>query len=566
MVKPYQLCLLMMLLITSLSLQAATLQATVDRNPVSENDTVQLILTLRDYDGPINPDLTALEGLFDILGSQQSSQVSIINGRMDSTKQLHITLAPKQTGILVIPGIDIGNLQSQPITLQVVKSGSQQAGQISEIALEVEVDNTTPYRQQQVILTVRLIHAVNLAEGVLPDPEIPGVEIHKLGDDNSYQTVRDGRRLGVIERRYALLPQQSGEVTIPSILFRGRAQERGMGSFGGLFSQGRQLQARSRPITLNVKPQPQRNSGIPWLPAKNLTLQAEWSPKQPQFRVGEPITRTLTLQALGLSANQLPELSLTPQEGFKVYPDQPQLETDTHQQGVIGTRIEKYAIVPTKVGEITLPPINLTWWSSEQNKFNVIKLPAETIQVLAAAADSNPAVNLATVPPASNSTTSPPIVMVENNTLLWPWQLATALFALAWLITLLLWWRKAPQPLSPGRQKRATNNSSTGASLSDIANACRHNQPEKARDALLAWGKTHNPQQPPHSLIELAKQLDQPQAQQALKQLDEALYKTQQNWDGNACWQAVEEALKKTKSEHKNTDSSKLPGLYDAPQ
>ncbi|VAW89162.1 hypothetical protein MNBD_GAMMA18-2002 [hydrothermal vent metagenome] len=557
MVRPHQLCLLVILLIIALPLQAASLQATVDRNPISENETVQLTLTLRDYDGPINPDLTALEGLFDILGSQQSSQVSIINGRMDSTKQLHITLAPKQTGRLVIPSIDIGTLQSQPITLQVVKSASQQAGQISEIALEVEVDNTSPYRQQQVILTVRLIHAVNLAEGVLPDPEIPGVEIHKLGEDNGYQTVRDGRRLGVIERRYALLPQQSGEITIPRILFRGRAQERGMGSFGGLFSQGRQLQARSRPITLNVKPQPQRNSGIPWLPAKNLTLQVEWSPKQPQFRVGEPITRTLTLQALGLSANQLPELSLTPQEGFKVYPDQPQLKTDTHQQGVIGTRIEKYAIVPTKVGEITLPPINLTWWNSEQNRLSVIKLPAEIIQVLAATAESNPT---ALPLPAVNNTESAATI-IDNSTL-WPWQLASALLALAWLITLWLWWRKAPQPAPLDRRQTADSSSTLRISLNDIANTCRHNQPEKTRDALLAWGQTHNPQQPPHSLIELAKQLDQPQAQQALKKLDEILYKEKKNWDGNACWQAIEEALKSTRNEYKKTDSNKLPGLY----
>ncbi len=563
MVKPIQLCLLVILLIIVLPLQAASLQATVDRNPVSENNTLQLILTLRDYDGPINPDLTALEGLFDILGSQQSSQVSIINGRMDSTKQLHITLAPKQAGTLVIPGIDIGNLSSQPIILQVTKAGSQQRGQISDIALEAEVDITTPYRQQQVILTVRLVHAVNLAEGVLPDPEILGVEIYKLGDDNGYQTVRDGRRFGIIERRYALLPQQSGEITIPSILFRGRAQERGMGSFGGLFNQGRQLQARSKPITLNVKQQPQRNSGIPWLPAKNLTLQAEWSPKQSQFRVGEPITRTLTLQALGLSANQLPELSLTPQDGFKVYPDQPQLETDTHQQGVIGTRIEKYAIVPTKEGQITLPPINLTWWDSEQNRLSVIKLPAETIQVLAATTESSPTANLATAPSVANNPSNSPII-VDNSTL-WPWQIATALFALAWLITLWLWWKKAPQPSSSGRQK-TTSNSSTAASLRDIANACRHNQAEKARDALLAWGKTHKPQQPPHSLIELAKQLDQPQAQQALKKLDETLYKESQNWDGSACWQAIEEPLKKSRSEHKKTDGSKLPKLYGAPR
>ncbi len=531
----------------SLSAHAASLQATVDRNPISENETLQLTLTLRDYDGPANPDLTALEGLFDILGSTQSSQMSIINGRVDARKEVHISLAPKQVGNLVIPTIRIGNLESQPITLKVVKANAPQQGGITDIALEVEVDNQAPYLQQQVILTVKLKHAVNLAEGVLPDPEIPGVEVYKLGDDKGYQMIQNGRRIGVIERQYALLPQQSGEVTIPSILFRGRTQERGAGSFGGLFNspfnQGRQLQTRSQPIALQVKPQPQRQSGMAWLPASKLSLDESWSPTsangEPQFRVGEPITRTLTLRAEGLSANQLPELSLHPQSGFKVYPDQPQLETGTNQQGVVGTRIEKYAIVPTQAGTLTLPAITLPWWNSQSGKLEMIKLAEKTVQIAPAAAGSAPS------PMPQTEVAASPMQpgAASASPLLWPWQLATLLLAIAWLFTLWLWWRKQPLPSA-----KPDHSATLGkANLNTIKKACQANQSAQARNALLNWSHTHNPTSPAKNLVELAKQLNEEEAKQAIYQLDASLYKDGKEWDGSACWQAIAPALKHAK-------------------
>ncbi len=551
---------LLVMIFTTPLLQAATLQATVDRNPISENETLQLTLTLRDYDGPINPDLTILEGLFEILGSQQSSQVSIINGRIDSVKQMHITLAPKQAGSVVIPTIEVGNLQSQPITLQVVEASSPQAAQVRELALEVSVDITTPYLQQQVILTVRLMHTINLAEGVLPAPEIAGVEIYKLGDDKQYQTIQEGRRVGVIERRYALLPQQSGKIEIPTILFSGRSQARSMGSFGGLFNQGRAIQARSKPITLQVKPQPQRDSGIHWLPAMQLTLQEQWSPSQTPFRVGEPITRTLILQAHGLSASQLPELPLEPQAGFKIYPDQPQLETRTDPLGVIGTRVEKYAIVPTQEGRFTLPAITLTWWNSESERLEVARLAEKHIQVLPAQQAMN---TITTQPfkPATRETTAPSLPATSQLQPLWPWQLATALFAFAWLMTLWLGRKKHPQSKQPSGHNPAR---SPAISLKTIARACDSNQPQQARDALLLWGKAHHPQHPPRTLPELAQYIAQPQAQSALNQLDRALYTHDTNWDGKACWGAIESALKKAKISDQKSAQQRLPGLYDA--
>ncbi len=549
---------LLVMIFTTPLLQAATLQATVDRNPISENETLQLTLTLRDYDGPIDPDLTILEGLFDILGSQQSSQVSIINGRMDSVKQLHITLAPKQAGSIIIPALEVGNLQSQPITLQVVEASSPQAEQVRELALEVSVDNRTPYLQQQVILTVRLLHTINLAEGVLPAPEIAGVEIYKLGDDKQYQTVQDGRRVGVIERRYALLPQQSGKIEIPSILFSGRSQARSMGSFGGLFNQGRAIQTRSKPLTLQVKPQPQRDSGIHWLPATELTLQEQWSPSQTPFRVGEPITRTLTLQAHGLSASQLPELTLEPQAGFKIYPDQPQLETHTSPQGVIGTRVEKYALVPIKEGALTLPAITLTWWNSKSERLEVARLPEKRVQVLPA----QQAINTITTQPfkPAPSETAPATPVTTQMQSLWPWQLATALLAFAWLTTLWLGRRQRPQP----KQSSGPNPAPTPkTNLKAIARACDSNQPHQARDALLIWGRAQHPQHPPRTLPELAQYLEPPAAQSALNQLDRAIYTHDKSWDGKACWEAIESALKTGKSRSKKSSNPTLPELYN---
>lgn len=546
-----------MLLLCGVLAEAASLQATVDRNPITENDSVRLTLTANNYDNDLNPDLTAVRELFDVLSTSQSNQMSYINGRMNSSKQLHIILAPKQAGSLVIPSIKVGQLQSDPIVLQVVAAGSQsQSGGVADITLEADVDTSTPYLQQQVILTVRLTHAVDLAEGTLPNPEVDGAEVYKLGDDKGFQTIQNGRRIGVIERRYALLPQQSGKITVPSILFRGQTQ--GRGGFGGLFNtpfnQGRQLQARSKPITLEVKPQPQGNSGIAWLPAKSLTLSEQWSTEPPVFRVGEPITRTLTLQATGLSANQLPELTLQSQNGIKLYPDQPQLESSATEEGIVGSRIEKVAIVPTQSGTITLPAITISWWNSDTRQMSLAKLPARTIQVL-------PATNESEVSTTPTSTTDKNLATPITNNLsqanIWPWQLATLLFALAWLFTLWLWWNKKNTPAAP-----VTATLHHKASLKDVHKACRNNQPKQARDALLAWGKSSLPQHTVRSLVDLANQIHQTQAQQALKELDAVIYKGEETWDGNAFWTAIEKPLKEYSQKNNSDPHSALAPLY----
>jgi hypothetical protein len=101
-------------------------------------------------------------------------------------------------------------------------------------------------------------------------------------------------------------------------------------------------------MPLTILPSPQ--DVIPWVPASELTLTEQWPQDPPVFHAGEPLTRTLTLSAKGLTAAQLPPLGGMTVEAFKQYVDQPELDDQTADAGVTGVRREKIAFLPTQPG------------------------------------------------------------------------------------------------------------------------------------------------------------------------------------------------------------------------
>ena len=59
---------------------------------------------------------------FMVLGSSQSSNISIMNGQTSTSASYHFTLTPVQEGILTIPSVSIKNgdaaLKTEPISIQ----------------------------------------------------------------------------------------------------------------------------------------------------------------------------------------------------------------------------------------------------------------------------------------------------------------------------------------------------------------------------------------------------------------------------------------------------------------
>ncbi|NLY57699.1 MAG: protein BatD, partial [Gammaproteobacteria bacterium] len=370
--------LLIICLLSLLSpLAQAALEASVDRTRLVEGESLELTLETPSAGRMSELDLTPLAEHFEVQGTRQLSLVSQINGRTTPVTRWVVTLTPLRTGFLVIPPISLGDASSQPISLHVLsaaQAAADQSAQLAPVFIDSEVDIETPYVQAQVLLTLRIYHSVSLFDdSTLSGLDIPNARVESLGPPRNFERLINGVRHGVIEIRYAIFPQHSGELEIPSQLFSATALQPGSNGRPSARS-GRLVQVRSPSITLQVRGIPDSYpENAPWIPAKSLNLMQTWQP-DPGIDLfsGEPLTRTLILSADGLNASQLPALqSLSADQTsqqLRQYADQPKLHTDSNDAGMRGVRHDSAALVALEEGSYNLPPIVVHWWNTTEDR------------------------------------------------------------------------------------------------------------------------------------------------------------------------------------------------------
>lgn len=575
---------------------AGPVSATLDRTVIAADETVTLTLETSQTNAPDQPDLDPLRAQFDILGVSQSNRIQIVNGRTDAAKSWIINLSPKQEGNLTIPSLRVGRERTEAISLQVEPAGqvtgndgANSSRARDDVFLEMTADITDPYVQQQVIVTQRLFYRVPLREGALSKLESDGALIERLGDDKEFEKDRNGQRYRVIERRYAVFPQKSGRLVLNGAQLSAQIPDQRNGNSGlnrffgrdvfddpfGMMQSMRPITRKSENITLDVHAQPASASNGAWLPARQIKLQEEWSADTLQLKTGQPITRTVRMIAEGLAANQLPPLPAPDLSFAKVYPDKSNSSNVTQANGLTATIEQKLALIPQQGGYFTLPEIRIPWWNVVAQRQEVARLPPRKVHVHADAAGTNSsgtAPQSVTPPAELNIPTFEPLAQpaaqVDGDAA--KWQFITAAVALAWAMTVWLWLRDRRRRGSVQHYavnaKRGLDHASTRAALNQIKTACQNNDAHAAAQALLSWGGSVWPDNPPRSLPALAQRLDQDEnnpATQALLNLDKLLYSgAADTWDGKGSASALTSGLKVPK---KTIGSQEvLPPLYPA--
>ncbi len=572
MVKRMRLILLCLLLFVPIWANAAA-TASLDQHIANFGESVLLTITTEGGTDD-DPDFSPLNQSFEILNQSHSSNYSIINGSFSRSKQWLLTLMPKHVGVLEIPAISFGNMQTKPLTLRVLDAKALgQSRSSNDIFLEVTPSSHEVYVQAQLLLTVKLFRAVNLSQAELTEPDIAHAVLKKLGDDKNYETVVDQRRFIVTQRQYAIFPQQDGQLNIPAIQFTGR-----IATGSSVFAQnGKTVRVSSEPLTIQVLSKPAAwDKTKTWLPASDLSLRELWADGQStSYKVGEPLTRTIELRATGLTAAQLPTLFSTQDlDGFKQYPDTPVMSEQNDDTGIIGVRQEKVAMIPTRAGELTLPSISLQWWDTQNKEIKTMLIPARVIDVL-------PATNVpATTPP--QTTAQPPMQQAPDATAApenhvqaddmpkltaaaenYGWKGAALLFALAWLVTLLFWWlsRQKRQTKKALQAQKTAKHAHLKTLQKSLETACKNNDAAQAKSLLPQWAAAffHGDilSQSSNPLKGKSTALDT-----ALESLDAYLYSNQdqQNWSGESLLQAIK-AIKPHQTQQQEQTSS-LKSLY----
>ncbi len=57
------------------------------------------------------------------------------------------------------------------------------------------------------------------------------------------------------------------------------------------------------------------------------------------------------------------------------------LANQTNDRGLIGSREDREALVPTRAGSLELPAVDVVWWNTHEDHLERTSLPARTLQV-----------------------------------------------------------------------------------------------------------------------------------------------------------------------------------------
>ncbi len=389
---------LLLLLVSTESAQA-TLKLQVDRTTINAGDSLTLNL---DYDGSAAaPDLSALQQDFQVMASQQTSQVQINNGRISRRRTVQLRLLPKRTGQLTIPALRWGTDSTTTVSITVgdAQTGNTQPGSArpddpasasaradtgKAARFESHTTPATAYVQGQLTYTRRLLYNGDAqVYGELPElPDIPGAIVQPLTAPAPDSTEIEGVTYGVYEQRFAIFPQESGELVIPAVGVDASISQPDGGR--------RHARISSQPIRVHILPKPADfPSSAAWLPAQHVQLDERWTLPQ-HLEVGQPIMRTVRISSEGLSNSVLPPMPWKAIAGTRFYSEPATEQESTDGVFITGTRTQQFTWIPTHPGRITLPGVQLLWWDVNAGSIRRATLPQRTLVITGSAAPPDP--------------------------------------------------------------------------------------------------------------------------------------------------------------------------------
>ena len=502
-----------------------------------------------------SPDFSALQKDFQILNTNYGKEVNMVNGATSIQTFWRLQLVPKRSGDLMIPEINFGSEKSTAHKLVVTTGQVSQQGQTTgspkqnaSVFAHGEVNTASPYVQSEVLYTFKLYFRSELRDPRIEMPQINDVTFFQLDDRPIYQTTINGDVFNVIEKRFVIFPKKPGAITLSPIKFYAYTIEDNMNAFINPFAAPKAISVATKEIHLSVRDVPPNYPNTAWLPAKSVSLTEQWSNKEGQWESGTPVTRTITITAQGLRADQLPDFSIDKINGVNVYVDKPKRRDTVQNDKIISVMEQKVTYIPNATQSFTIPSIVINWWNTQTDSNAIAQLNKININVknvvIASKSPTTASLTPALAPAKLHTTPTEPVKLIPITfyTSIWFWT-ACVLFA-AWIVTLgALIRRKANNKNTTLIQTHAP----IEISDKNFELACHQGQAIQAQQYLLSWAKQLWPEAT-LNLATLCEIINDETFQLAVQELEQALYAKQTYaWNGSALLTAFKKIKKSRK-------------------
>lgn len=338
--------------------------------------------------------------MFEVYSQGQSSNVTISNGRVQSSVAYRYLILPQKPGSYPINNISLvynnRRYVGNPVTLTVISQGTATAPELEQRAqdaqgstrdyfLEAVVDTKNPYVSQQVTLTLRFFIAVQFyGSPELVEPSTTGFWTELLGNKSPYFQKVNNRTYRVIERKYALFPTQTGELTIGratiSLTVAAQRQRRDPFDIFGMMGTGQEVQVRSQPLTINARSLPDAGrpddfSGT----VGKFTIRA--TAQKTEAEVNQPVSVTIAISGTG-NIKSVAEPVIAESPDFRVYKASSNESSSNLNDRIGGTKTFEEVFIPKRPGRLEIPALAFNYFDPDEKRYKVISTRPISLNVL----------------------------------------------------------------------------------------------------------------------------------------------------------------------------------------
>ena len=353
-----------------------------------------------------------------LMGPSTSSQSSfqIVNGHTSQSSSITFTYicVALKNGTFTIPPAHItakGNtITSSPLKITVSgQARSQQGGGSgsqrqreeepelraagskisgSDLYIKVSANKKRVHEQEPILLTYKVYTLVALTqlEGKMPDLNGFHTQEVPLPQQKSYKVENvNGRPYQTVTwSQYVMFPQITGKLKIPSLTFNGIVvqENRSVDPFEAFFNGGSgyvevKKQIVAPGIEIQVDPLPERPANFSGGVGRfNISAQLN----KTETKANDPVSLRIIVSGVGnLKLIKEPLVNLP--KDFDKYDAKLTDKTKLTAQGVEGSMIYDFLMVPRHQGKYEIPPVEFTYYDTEEDAYRTVKSQPFTLTV-----------------------------------------------------------------------------------------------------------------------------------------------------------------------------------------
>ena len=352
-----------------------------------------------------------------LMGPSTSSQSSfqMVNGRTSSSSSItytYILCANKSGRFTITPAqvnADGRNVKSNVLHISVSGKTQQPSGRHSrsgngvgrttmrqagtaisgaDLFIKVSANKRKVVEQEPVLLTYKVYTLVDLTqlEGKMPDLKGFHTQEVKLPQQKNFkiETLNGHPYRTVTWSQYVMFPQITGNLNIPSITFNGVVvqQNRNIDPFEAFFNGGSgyvevKKKIKAPGLTIQVSPLPPKPSDFSLgVGVFNLSAQLD----KDIVAAGDPVRLRVIVSGVG-NLKLIKEPVVTVPKDFDRYDAKITDKTHLTSNGVDGSMIYDYLIVPRHQGTFQIPPVRFTYYDTKARCYQTAATKAFTLQV-----------------------------------------------------------------------------------------------------------------------------------------------------------------------------------------